>query len=50
MSTAALDSYMLPLKQAFDRDEISTNRPNEVWVECKGDTFREELPHFDFDH
>jgi type IV secretory pathway ATPase VirB11/archaellum biosynthesis ATPase len=41
---------MLPLKQAFDRDEISTNRPNEVWVEYKGETFREELPHFYLDH
>ena len=53
MSIAALDSYMLPLKQIFDRDgvnEISINRPNEVWVECKGDTFREELPTFDLNH
>jgi type IV secretion system protein VirB11 len=44
---------MLPLKQIFDRDgvnEISINRPNEVWVECKGDTFREELPTFDLNH
>ncbi len=53
MSIAALDSYLLPLKQILDRDgvnEVSINRPNEVWVECKGDTFREELPTFDFNH
>ncbi len=34
MSIAALDSYLLPIKQIFDREgvsEISINRPNEVW-------------------
>lgn len=53
MSIAALDSYLLPLKEIMDREgvsEISINRPNEVWVECKGDTFREELPTFDVNH
>lgn len=53
MSIAALDSYLLPLKEILNRDgvnEVSINRPNEVWVECKGDTFREELPTFDFEH
>jgi type IV secretion system protein VirB11 len=52
-SIAALDSYLLPLKQLLDRDgvnEISINRPFEAWVECKGDMFREELPSFDVEH
>ena len=53
MSVAALDSYLLPLKQILDRDgvnEVSINRPYEVWVECKGDMTREELPGFDLQH
>ncbi len=52
-SIAALDSYMLPLKQILDRDgvnEVSINRPFEVWVELKGDMVREELPSFDMEH
>lgn len=53
MSVAALDSYLLPIKQILDRDgvnEVSINRPFEVWVEMKGDMFREELPSFDIEH
>ncbi|MFM7620999.1 MAG: P-type DNA transfer ATPase VirB11 [Alphaproteobacteria bacterium] len=52
-SIAALDSFMLPLKQILDRDgvnEVSINRPHEVWVELKGDMIKEELPSFDIDH
>jgi len=52
-SIAALDSYLLPLKQILDRDgvnEVSINRPHEVWVELKGDMIREELPTFDLEH
>lgn len=52
-SIAALDSYLLPLKQLLDRDgvnEISINQPFEAWVECKGDMSREELPSFDIEH
>jgi type IV secretion system protein VirB11 len=44
---------MLPLKQILDRDgvnEVSINRPFEVWVELKGDMVREELPSFDMEH
>jgi type IV secretion system protein VirB11 len=50
---AALDSYLLPLKQMLDRDgvsEVSINRPFEAWVELKGDMVREELPSFDINH
>ena len=53
MTVDALDSFLLPLKQIFDRDgvnEISINRPFEAWVEIKGDMFREELPNFDVEH
>ncbi len=53
MSIAALDSYLLPIKQILDRDgvnEVSINRPFEAWVEMKGDMFREELPTFDMEH
>ncbi len=53
MSVAALDSYLLPLKQILDRDgvnEVSINRPYEVWIEMKGDMIREELPTFDIEH
>jgi type IV secretion system protein VirB11 len=53
MSIAALDSYLLPIRQLLDRDgvnEVSINRPFEVWVEMKGDMLREELPAFDIEH
>jgi len=53
MSVAALDSYLLPIKQILDRDgvnEVSINRPFEAWVELKGDMMREELPNFDMEH
>lgn len=53
MSIAALDSYLLPIKQILDRDgvnEVSINRPFEAWVELKGDMIREELPTFDQEH
>jgi type IV secretion system protein VirB11 len=53
MSVAALESYLLPLKQILDEDgvnEISINRPGEVWVEKMGDMIRKELPSFDLEH
>jgi len=53
MSIAALDSYLLPLKQILDKDgvsEVSINRPFEAWVEIKGDMFFEKLPTFDLEH
>ncbi len=53
MSIAALDSYLLPIKQIMDRDgvsEVSINRPKEVWIEMRGDMIREELPAFDLQH
>jgi len=53
MSIAALDSYLLPIKQILDRDgvnEVSINRPFEAWIEYKGDMIREELSSFDLQH
>lgn len=53
MSIAALDSYLLPIKEILDRDgvnEVSINKTHEVWVELKGDMIREELPSFDMEH
>lgn len=52
-SVAALDSYLLPLKQILDQDgvnEVSINRPGEIWVENKGNMVRYELPAFDLEH
>lgn len=52
-SVAALDSYLLPLKQILDQEgvsEVSINQPGEIWVEIKGDMTRHEMPAFDFEH
>ena len=53
MSVDALESFLSPLNQIFARDgvsEISINRPKEVWVEIRGDMYREEMPNFDVEH
>jgi type IV secretion system protein VirB11 len=53
ISVAALDSFLLPLKQILDKEgvtEISINRPNEVWIEIAGDMYRQDLPGFDVEH
>lgn len=53
MSVDALESFLSPLNQIFAREgvsEISINRPREVWIEVRGDMFREELPNFDVEH
>ena len=53
MSIAALDSYLLPLKQILDKEgvsEVSINRPKEAWVEVRGDIEYQALPSFDFNH
>jgi type IV secretion system protein VirB11 len=52
-SVAALDSYLLPLKQILEKDgvsEVSINRPGEVWVEIKGEMLRHEILAFDAEH
>lgn len=53
MSVAALDSYLAPMKQILEADgvnEISINRPGEVWVEKMGDMILENMPALDIDH
>lgn len=53
MSLTALETYLAPLQRLFEREgvsEISINRPQEVWVEVRGDMFREEIPDFDVEH
>lgn len=53
MSLTALDTYLQPLRELFDRDgvsEISINRPGEAWVEMRGDMVREELPDLTLQH
>mgnify|MGYP001574674861 CR=1 FL=1 len=45
MSVAALDSYMLPLKQILDQDgvsEVSINEQKKLWVEKKSLKFVSE--------
>ena len=52
-SVAALDSYLLPLKEILDQEgvsEVSVNRPKEIWVEIRGNTVRHDLPAFDVEH
>jgi type IV secretion system protein VirB11 len=53
MSITALETYLEPLKAIFAEDgvnEISINRPFEVWVEKKGDIRYESVPDLDFEH
>ena len=53
MNLAALETYLLPLKNIFAEEgvnEISINRPQEAWVEKRGDIRKEVLPQLDFNH
>ncbi len=53
MSIAALETYLGPLKEILDRDgvnEVSINRPGEVWVEIKGNINCEYLPQLTLAH
>lgn len=53
MSIAALETYLLPLKEVFAEDgvsEVSINRPGEVWVENRGDMRLVEMPTLDLEH
>ncbi len=52
-SLAALQTYLLPLKEMLDREgvsEISINKPGEVWLELHGDMVHEEAPDLTLDH
>ena len=53
MSYAALETYLSPIRALLEREgvsEVSINRPGEVWVEVRGDMFREEIPELTLDH
>lgn len=53
MSTAALETYLAPLKGIFEQDgvsEVSINRPGEVWVERFGEMEHISIPEFDIEH
>jgi type IV secretion system protein VirB11 len=53
MSHAALETYLKPLQNFFQEEgvnEISINRPQECWIENKGDIRKEEAPELDIRH
>ena len=53
MSIAALETYLLPLKKIFAEDgvnEVSINRPGEVWIEKMGDLHKAEIAEFSLQH
>lgn len=53
MSLTALETYLDPLKKVFEEEgvnEISINRPFEIWVEKRGDIRYESMPDLDLDH
>lgn len=52
-SVTALETYMGPLREILNRDginEVSINRPGEIWVEIRGEAFAEEYPQLDLNH
>lgn len=53
MSSAALQTYLLPFKNIFDQEgvnEVMINKPGEVWIENRGDHSRQAVPEIDIDH
>lgn len=53
MKHAALESYLQPLYKVFDEDgvnEVMINKPQEVWVEKKGDFRIDKVPELDVEH
>lgn len=53
MSLTALETYLDPLKKVFEEEgvnEVSINRPFEIWVENRGDIRYESMPDLDLDH
>lgn len=52
-NTVALDKYLEPLSLLFqeeDVNEVSINRPKEVWIEKRGEMRREEVSKLDINH
>ncbi len=53
MSLAALDAFLGPIREILEREgvnEISINRPHEVWLESKGEFITEHIPDLTLDH
>jgi type IV secretion system protein VirB11 len=53
VSYAALETYLNPFKALFAEEgvnEIMVNKPQEVWVEKRGDQRLEVLPALDYEH
>nr|ABI50359.1 vir-like protein B11 [Wolbachia pipientis] len=53
MNYAALDTYLEPLQGIFQEEgvnEISINKPKEVWIENRGEIRCEKLEVFDLNH
>ncbi len=53
MEFAALETYLLPLKKIFLQDgvnEISINKPGEIWIEQMGNLFCEKIDVFTLEH
>jgi type IV secretion system protein VirB11 len=53
VSYAALETYLSPFKTLFAEDgvnEIMVNKPQEVWIEKRGEQRMELLPELDFEH
>ncbi|MGL9732929.1 MAG: P-type DNA transfer ATPase VirB11 [Wolbachia sp.] len=53
MNYAALDTYLEPLQGIFQEEgvnEISINKPKEIWIENRGEIRCEKLEIFDLNH
>lgn len=53
MNNTALDTYLEPLQLVFAKEgvnEVCINRPGEIWIEQKGDIYKEIIPQLDLDH
>jgi type IV secretion system protein VirB11 len=53
MSIAALETYLSPLRKIIEKDgvnEISINKPGELWVENKGEMTLHKVETFTLDH
>ncbi len=53
MEYTALETYLNPLKSIFEQEgvnEISINKPGEIWVEKFGEMTPFPMPELDFDH
>ncbi len=53
MSIAALETFLGPIKEILSRDgvnEVSINRPYEIWIEIKGSKTKEDLEELDLEH